>query len=1177
MKRIIIFFAFLFPLISVAQKDKLPLVIAPKFKKDSFNIKKFGAIADGHFLNTKSIQNAIEALAKKGGGVIIVPAGLWLTGPIVLKSNINLHLANGATLLFTADKKEYPIVAANWEGLPQMRNQSPISATGASNIAITGKGIIDGNGDGWRLVKKDKLNETQWKKLVASGGVLSEDKKTWFPSEQFMKANKLSNPGQISPEKDAAYYENIKDFLRPNLVLLTNCKYILLEGVTFQNSAAWCLHPLMSEHLTVRNITVKNPWYAQNGDGIDVESCKNVLIENSIFDVGDDALCMKSGRDEEGRKRAMPTENVTIRGCTVYSSHGGFVIGSEMSGGARNIHVSNCTFIGADIGLRFKTTRGRGGIVENIFIKDIYMKDIPGEAILFDMYYAAKDPIPLAGEKRELPKIEFLAVDETTPVFRNFHISNVYVSGAEKAIFIRGLPEKHVSEIVLENMVLQAKKGIDIQEASNIIFKNIQVISDETNPVIDIIQSDKLVFDNISFSKNTQLLFRLNGERTKTVHIKNTDVSNAKEKIKYELGATEKNILFEIKPVATLPLNKISEAIAKTIMNTWVDSFALDGKPAKWTYDMGVILKGFEGLWLNTGDVKYFNYIQKQMDFFIKDDGSIKTYKQDEFNIDNINNGKLLMLLYRVTLKDKYLKAARLLREQLQHHPRTVEGSFWHKKIYPNQVWLDGLYMSQPFFAEYALYTHEDAAFNDIADQFMRIENHARDTKTGLLYHAWDESKQMKWADPVTGCSPLFWSRAMGWFANALVDVLDYFPKDHAKRKELIAILNRLANAVEKVQDKETGLWLDILSYNGPGKEKNYFEASASSQFVYAIAKGVRKGYLPAAKISIAKNGYAGLVNKFIKTENLPTGQAGNQTNLYGTVKVSGLGGNPYRDGSFEYYMSEPVIMNDPKGIGAFLLASNEMDMLPTLSIGKTKSVVMDNYFNRETKVDAFGNKVVFHYKWWEKDNGGFSLLGHVFNKHGVETKTLNDAPTAENLKNASIYFLIDPDWPKENKTPNYIEQKHIDALYNYVQNGGVLVMMANDSNNVEFKHFNELAEKFGIHWNENMRHDVIDNKYEQGALPIAGNNPIFKTAKKVFIKQLCTQDIKSPATSVYSENGEVLMSVSKIGKGTVFAVGDPWFYNEYVDGRKIPVEYENYKAAEDLVKWLINKAVIKN
>ncbi len=537
-----LFFSFFFITGASAQfGKKMPVVISPKFKKDTLSILKFGAVPDGNALNTKSINTAIETCNKKGGGVVLVPSGLWLTGPIVLKSNVNLHLAAGATLLFTADKTEYPLVEANWEGLPQMRNQSPVSATGATNIAITGKGIIDGNGDAWRAVKKDKLTESQWKKLIASGGVLSVDQKTWYPSEKFMKGSKMpANPGLINPRKDDHFYESIKDFLRPNLVLLTNCKYVLLEGVTFQNSAAWCLHPLMSEHLTVRNVFVRNPWYAQNGDGIDVESCKNVLIENSVFDVGDDGLCMKSGRDAEGRKRAMPTENVIIRGCTVYASHGGFVIGSEMSGGARNIYVSNCTFIGADIGLRFKTTRGRGGIVENIFIKDIYMKNILAEAILFDMYYMSTDPVVLAGEKRELPKIEFKQVDETTPQFRNFHISNVYCNGAEKAIFVRGLPEMHIKDLVLENMVLQAKRGIDVQEATNIAFKNVKVISSETNPVIDIIQSDKLVFDNIGYKNDAALLFRVSGDRSSNITIKNTDASKAKEKIVYELGATKK-------------------------------------------------------------------------------------------------------------------------------------------------------------------------------------------------------------------------------------------------------------------------------------------------------------------------------------------------------------------------------------------------------------------------------------------------------------------------------------------------------------------------------------------------------------------------------------------------------------------------------------------------------------
>ncbi len=517
--------------------QQLPSPRIPAFRKDTLSIKAQGAVGDGRVLNTRSINEAIDKLHRRGGGVVLVPAGLWLSGPITLKSNINLHLASGATLLFTADFSQYPLVEGNWEGLPQMRNQSPISASGATNIAITGKGIIDGNGDAWRMVKKDKLTESNWKKLVASGGILSSDKKTWYPSEKSLKGAGMTNPGVISADKDTAFYDSIKDFLRPNLVVFTRCRNILLEGVIFQNSPAWCLHPLMSENLVVRNVMVKNPWYAQNGDGIDVESCRNVWIENSVFDVGDDALCMKSGRDAAGRERAMHTENVYIRNCTVYASHGGFVIGSEMSGGARNIYVSQCTFIGSDIGLRFKTARGRGGVVENIFIRDIYMKDIPGEAILFDMYYMARDPIALAGEKRELPAVEFKPVNETTPVFRNFRISNVYCHGAQTGIFMRGLPEMHVQDVVVENAVIQARKGMDIQETSGVTFRNVTLLTSGRDPVVDIIQSDRLLFDKLMVAEGTEALFRVSGDRSSQIKVVNTNMKQAAVPALFELGA----------------------------------------------------------------------------------------------------------------------------------------------------------------------------------------------------------------------------------------------------------------------------------------------------------------------------------------------------------------------------------------------------------------------------------------------------------------------------------------------------------------------------------------------------------------------------------------------------------------------------------------------------------------
>jgi polygalacturonase len=524
---------------------KLPVVKAPVFKKDTFNIVSYGAVADGKTLNTKSINNAIAACSQKGGGVVVIPRGLWISGPIELKSNVNLHLKADALLSFTEDFSQYKLVATNWEGLGAVRNQSPISGTNLVNIAITGQGIIDGNGDAWRMVKKEKLTETQWKKLVASGGVLSDDKKIWYPTESSLKGSRIKNAGVISDGKTAEDFAEIKDFLRPNMVVLTKCKNILLEGVTFQNSAAWNLHPLMSENIVIRNIYAKNPWYGQNGDGLDIESCNNVLVENSTFDVGDDGICIKSGRDAQGRQRAMPTQNVVIKNCVVYHAHGGFVIGSEMSGGANNIYVSDCTFIGTDIGLRFKTTRGRGGVVENIFIKNINMKDIVGEALLFDMYYAAVDPVPLAGEKREAPKVQVLPVTEETPAFRNFYISNVVADGAEKAIFIRGLPEMNINNIFLENMTLQAHTGIQMEEAKEIHLKNINVITETSKPVVNILNSRNITFDKLQYKDNAELLFNVNGERSGNIKVTNTNVKGSVNSATFNQDASSKSLTIQ--------------------------------------------------------------------------------------------------------------------------------------------------------------------------------------------------------------------------------------------------------------------------------------------------------------------------------------------------------------------------------------------------------------------------------------------------------------------------------------------------------------------------------------------------------------------------------------------------------------------------------------------------------
>lgn len=519
-----------------------PDIPVPVFKTDTFDIRDFGASTAADFLNTGAIQSAIDACHKQGGGVVLIPRGVWTSGPLSLKSKVNLHLMRNALLQFSRDFEDYPLIETWWEGLPQVRRHSPIRAEGQQDIAITGEGIIDGNGDAWRYVKKGKMTESQWKNLVASGGVLTPDGKEWYPTASALKGRQYRDAGLITPDKTAAFFEEIADFLRPNLVVLERCERVLLEGVTFQNSGAWNIHPLMSRDVTIRNITVRNPWYSQNGDGLDIESCTNVLVEGSSFDVGDDAICVKSGKNAHGRKLGMPTENLWVRNCTVFHAHGGFVVGSEMSGGARNLYVSDLTFIGTDIGLRFKTTRGRGGIVEDVHIRNIYMKDIPGEAILFDMYYEAKDPVPAAGEVRQPPKVETLPVSEETPQFRNFHISNIHCDGAKKAVFIRGLPEMPIRGIHFSELRMKTTGGIDIQEGADITIKQSVIDATETDPLLYVLNGRNVLVDGLSYGTHAATLLHVQGERTNGVVIRNTDTGRAEKQLKADYGANETNV-----------------------------------------------------------------------------------------------------------------------------------------------------------------------------------------------------------------------------------------------------------------------------------------------------------------------------------------------------------------------------------------------------------------------------------------------------------------------------------------------------------------------------------------------------------------------------------------------------------------------------------------------------------
>ncbi len=452
----------------------MPKVSAPVFPSREVSITQYGAVGDGETLCTDAFAKAIDALAKQGGGRLVVPRGIWHTGPIVLKSNINLHLEMGAVILFAADETLYPIIETSFEGLDTRRCQSPLSGFNLVNVAITGQGVIDGNGRYWRPLKKSKVTESQWKEFTSGTGVVTKSG-YWVPSEGYAKGEASANMNVPQGMKTADDWNSIKRFLRPVMVSLVKCKNVLLQDVIFQNSPAWNLHPLMCENVIIDHVLARNPAYAQNGDALDLESCKNVYIVDSKFDAGDDGICLKSGKDADGRKRGIPCENVVVDGCTVFAGHGGFVVGSEMSGGVRNIMVRNCQFLGTDVGLRFKSTRGRGGIVENIFVDGVSMTDIKTDAITFNMYYGGKSVAEMMADGDNPNNTEKMPVDETTPIFRNIDIRNVVCNGAGRAMEFNGLPEMPMDGITLTDINIIAKKGAEFHNYKNLKQTNVNV------------------------------------------------------------------------------------------------------------------------------------------------------------------------------------------------------------------------------------------------------------------------------------------------------------------------------------------------------------------------------------------------------------------------------------------------------------------------------------------------------------------------------------------------------------------------------------------------------------------------------------------------------------------------------------------------------------------------------
>lgn len=453
---------------------KMERVARPVIPDLRVSVKDFGGVGDGVTLNTEAFAKAMKHLSDKGGGHLDVPAGIWLTGPIEILSNCDLHVTPNAVIIFDPDRDLYPIIQTVFEGLDTRRCESPVHAEGARNISITGGGVLDGSGEAWRMVKKSKLTDGEWRKLVASGGIVSRDGRIWYPDEGFEKATMFSNMNVPSADLTEEQWNEIKSFLRPNMVSLRNCENVLLEDCSFQNSPCWNVHPLMCKNLIVNRVNIRNPYYSQNGDAIDVDSCENVLITNSTFDAGDDGICIKSGKDADGRRRARPCKNLIVDNCTVFHGHGGFTVGSEMSGGVENIKVSNCRFLGTDVGLRFKSTRGRGGVVKNIYISDIYMKDIVADAILFDLFYGGKSAVEAAAEKDETINVPAVPVDETTPAFRDIYINNVCCNGAARAMLFNGLPEMPVTNINVSDCTITADEGITLRNSQDITFKNVK-------------------------------------------------------------------------------------------------------------------------------------------------------------------------------------------------------------------------------------------------------------------------------------------------------------------------------------------------------------------------------------------------------------------------------------------------------------------------------------------------------------------------------------------------------------------------------------------------------------------------------------------------------------------------------------------------------------------------------
>ena len=831
----------------------------PQFAEKAFPITKFGAKTTNPAVqNQKAIQKAIDTCSKKGGGKVIIPAGeKFLTGAITLKDGVNLVVEEGATLEFVFQPELYPIVETSWEGL-ECFNLSPcIYAFKAKDIAITGKGTIDGGGSNDTWWPWNGNPRFGWKEGMISQRIESRPRLLKNGEDGIPMYNEK---GERTPER----VFGPQDGLRPQLVSFNKCEGILLEDVTLLRSPFWVIHPLHSTDITVRRVKMIND--GPNGDGCDPECCDRVLIEDCYFNTGDDCIAIKSGRNRDGRERNMPSKNIIIRNCEMKNGHGGVVIGSEISGGCQNVFAHDCVMDSPELErvLRIKTNSCRGGIIENINMRNVKVGVCKESVLKINLDYEPKE----------------ICCRGYYPTVRNVYMENVTSESSQYGVQIIGLDEDtYVYDITVKDCKFNGVKDGNFMSGKT---RNIN-------------------FENLFINGSLSLL--------------------------------------------KAPYEHYSEWLTYSEMKRVPKSFLLDfSESPKWSYVMGIELEGMLDTYLAYGGEDIRKYCQEYTDTMINEKGDIRGYNILDYNLDNIRTGHFVTRMYNLYPEAKNKLAINTMMKQLQNQPRTITDKvFWHKAIYAYQVWLDGIFMGLPFrcLTASTQLKPKDAIkiYDDAVNQLKITYERTLDPQTGLNRHAYDETRDAFWSDKETGLSQHCWGRAQGWYSMALIEVLDALPEDYSRRGEVLDLLQEDLDAVIKWQDQASGAWYQVM--DEPGREGNYLESTCTSMFAYVLMKAYNKGYLGEKYRNAGIKAYQGILKNFIRVNADKTisltqccevaglGPAATPQVIAAMKKINPKGSvkeNKRRDGSYEYYLSEPIRDNDAKGVGPFIWASLEYE-----------------------------------------------------------------------------------------------------------------------------------------------------------------------------------------------------------------------------------------------------------